>query len=121
MATFALRELAPDRPEAAEVLLAGARDTDLHVRRAATTAMASLLDPPRSVGAHLLTALRDDPDAATRRLAALALGEIGAAQPHALPADTEQQLASAAARGEDPDLQRAVERALARLRERRPA
>jgi HEAT repeat protein len=120
MATFALRELAPDRPEAAEVLLAGARDGDLHVRRAATTAMASLLDPPRSIAAHLLAALRDDPDAATRRLAALALGEIGAGHPHALPEDAEQHLAAAAARGEDPDLQRAVERALARLREGRP-
>jgi HEAT repeat protein len=120
MATFALRELAPDRPEAAEVLLAGANDADLHVRRAATTAMASLLDPPRSVATHLLAALRGDPDAATRRLAALALGEIGAGHPHALPEDTAQHLAAAAARGEDPDLQRAVERALARLREGRP-
>jgi HEAT repeat protein len=121
MATFALRELAPDRAEAAEVLLAGAADTDLHVRRAATTAMASLLDPPRSVAAHLLSALRSDPDAATRRLAALALGELGAGQPHALPDDTAQQLAAAAAAGEDPDLRRAAQRALDRLREGRPA
>jgi HEAT repeat protein len=121
MATFALRELAPDRPEAAAVLLEGASDADLHVRRAATTAMASLLDPPRAIAAHLLAALCDDPDAATRRLAALALGEIGAAHPDAVPEDTAQHLEAAAARGEDPDLQRAVERALARLREGRQA
>jgi HEAT repeat protein len=121
MATFALRELAPDRPEAAEVLLAGASDPDLHVRRAATTAMASLVDPPRSVAAHLLAALRADPDAATRRLAALALGEIGAGHPLALPEDAAEHLAAAAARGEDADLRRAAERALARLREGRPA
>jgi HEAT repeat protein len=120
MATFALRELAPDRPEAADVLLAGASDADLHVRRAATTAMAALLDPPRQVAAHLLATLRDDPDAATRRLAALALGEIGAAHPHAVPEDTAQQLAAAGSLGADPDLQRAVERALTRLREARP-
>lgn len=118
MATFALRELAPDRPEAAEVLLAGASDGDLHVRRAATTAMASLLDPPPAVAAHLLAALQRDPDAATRRLAALALGEIGAGHPHAVPADTAQHLAAVAARGEDADLRRAVERALTRLRGR---
>jgi HEAT repeat protein len=118
MATFALRELAPDRPEAAEVLLAGARDGDLHVRRAATTAMASLLDPPESVARHLLAALREDPDAATRRLAALALGEIGAAHPAAVPAETADLLAAAGARAEDPDLVRAAERALVRLRKR---
>ena len=85
----------------------------------ATTAMAALLDPPRSVAAHLLAALRDDPDAATRRLAALALGEIGAAHPAAVPADTAEQLAAASAGAEDPDLVRAAERALLRLREGR--
>jgi HEAT repeat protein len=116
MATFALRELAPDRAEAAEVLLAAARDTDLHVRRAATAAMASLLGPPPSVARHLLAALAGDPDAATRRLAALALGEIGASAPEALPDDAQAQLEAAGRRDEDTDLRRAVERALARLR-----
>jgi HEAT repeat protein len=115
MATFALRELAPDRPEAAEVLVAAAADSDLHVRRAATTAMASLQDPPASVARHLLAALRSDPDAATRRLAALALGEIGAAAPEAVPADTAAELQAAASREEDTDLRRAAERALTRL------
>jgi HEAT repeat protein len=116
MATFALRELAPDRPEAAEVLLVAARDTGLHVRRAATTAMASLQDPPAGVAQHLLVALRSDADAAIRRLAALALGEIGAGWPAALPDDTAAQLEAAARRDEDADLRRAVERALGRLR-----
>jgi len=119
MATFALRELAPDRPEAAAVLLDAASDGDLHVRRAATTAMASLLDPPRAVVAHLLAALERDSDAATRRLAALALAEIGARDPGALPEDVPRQLEAAAERGEDPDLRRAAGRALARLREGR--
>jgi HEAT repeat protein len=116
MATFALRELAPDRREAAEVLLAAAGDSDLHVRRAATTAMASLLGPPRSVGEHLLRALRTDPDAATRRLAALALGEIAARAPAAAPDGVAGELEAAARREEDGDLRRAAERALARLR-----
>jgi HEAT repeat protein len=116
MATFALRELAPERPEAAEVLLQAASDPDLHVRRAATTAMASLLEPPLRVAEQLLAALRSDPDAATRRLAALALGEIGAGSPEALPAGATAELEAACRRDEDPDLHRAVERALARLR-----
>jgi HEAT repeat protein len=116
MATFALRELAPERAEAAEVLLQAASDPDLHVRRAATTAMASLLEPPLRVAEHLLAALRSDPDAATRRLAALALGEIGAGSPEALPAGAAAELEAACRRDEDPDLHRAVERALARLR-----
>jgi HEAT repeat protein len=115
MATFALRELAPDRPEAAAVLLEGAGDRDLHVRRAATTAMASLIEPPGEIGTHLLTALREDPDAATRRLAALALGEIGSGHPQCVPPDTRGQLEAAATRAEDPDLVRAIERALSRL------
>jgi hypothetical protein len=119
MATFALRERAPDRPEAADVLVAAASDVDLHVRRAATTAMASLLAPPPSVARHLLAALRNDADAATRRLAALALGEIGAAAPDAVPPETAAELDAAARREEDGDLRRAAERALARLSERR--
>lgn len=116
MATFALRELAPDRPEAADALVAAASDSDLHVRRAATTAMAALRAPPPRVAEHLLSALRNDPDAATRRLAALALGEIGAHAPGSVPPEAEAQLESAARRDEDADLRRAVERALTRVR-----
>jgi HEAT repeat protein len=116
MATFALRELAPDRAESAEVLLAAAGDTDLHVRRAATTALASLEDPPPGVARFLLAALRGDPDAATRRLAALALGEIGGKTPAAVPADTAAALEAAARDDDDGDLRRAALRAVARLR-----
>lgn len=120
MATFALRELAPDRPEAAQVLLEATRDTDLHVRRAAYTAMAALLAPPPHVASHLLDALAGEADAATRRLAALALGEIGASDPTALPEEAIGALEAAARRSEDPDLQRAVRRALERLEAGRP-
>lgn len=120
MATFALRELAPDRPEAAAVLLDATDDPDLRVRRAAYTAMASLLGPPPEVAQHLLRTLCGDPDAATRRLAALALGEIGAAHPAAVPAHTEGALREAGTSSDDPDLVRAVDRALARLRAGQP-
>ena len=116
MATFALRELAPDREEAAAALLEAARDRDLHVRRAALTAMASLASPPEAVGAHLLETLASDADAAARRLAALALGELGAGDPASVPGDTRQRLAAAAREpNADADLRRAAERALARL------
>lgn len=120
MATFALRELAPDRPEAAQVLLEATDDPDLHVRRAVYTAMASLLGPPPQVVEHLLRTLAQDPDAATRRLAALALGEIGAAHPGAVPEHAEGALREAGARSADPDLRRAVDRALTRLRTGKP-
>jgi len=75
MASFALRQLAPDRPEAARVLLEATRDGDVAVRRAAVTALAGLLDPPREVAARLAE-LRDDRDPALARLAGLALGEL---------------------------------------------
>ena len=79
MASFALRELAPDRPEAARVLLAATRDGDAAVRRAAVVALAGLLDPPREVAARLAE-LRDDRDPALARLAGMALGELEKAE-----------------------------------------
>jgi HEAT repeat protein len=115
MATFALRSLAPDRPEAARVLLEATGDADLRVRRAAFTALAALEAPPREVPARLVGALRSDPDAATRRLAALALGELGAADPAALPAEAREALRAACSAPGDADLRRAAERSLRRL------
>jgi hypothetical protein len=115
MATFALRRLAPDRPEAARVLLEATGDPDLRVRRAAFTALAALEAPPREVPVRLVGALRNDPDAASRRLAALALGELGAADPAALPEEAREALRAASAAGDDADLRRAAERALRKL------
>ena len=114
MATFALRELAPDRPESAAALLEASRDPDLHVRRAALTAMASLLGPPPAVLERLTAALEGEADAASRRLAALALGELAAGQ--GVAAEFVDAALHAAANGSpDPDLRRAIDRALARL------
>ena len=101
MATFCLRELAPDRPAAAQALLEASRDDDAHVRRAALTAMAGLLDPPAPVVARLDEAL-DDADASTAGLAALALGELGAKG--ALP-----RLRALAASARTPALQQAAQ------------
>ena len=121
MATFALRSLAPDRPEAARVLLEATGDADLRVRRAAFTALAALDAPPREVPARLVGALRSDPDAASRRLAALALGELGAAHPGALPAEAREALRAACLAGGDEDLRRAAERSLRKLGDGAPA
>lgn len=113
MATFALRELAPDAPATAAALVDASRDADVHVRRAATTCMAALLSPPETVARRLVESLAAT-DPGTRRLAALALGELGAREPEAMPTGLAETL-RAAARDGDTDLDRAIERALARL------
>jgi len=115
MAAFALRELAPDRPEAARVLVEATRDDTVHVRRAAYSALASLLDPPAEVGARLLEALEHEPDLACRRIAAVALGELGVSSPASLPPAFRERLRALAAGATDTDLRRAAERSLARL------
>jgi HEAT repeat protein len=115
MAAYALRALAPDRPEAARVLVEASRDADLPLRRAALTALAALHAPPPEVAARLLEVLESDPDAASRRLAALALGEIGASDPASLPAAAPAALREAQRAASDVDLRRAAERSLRKL------
>jgi HEAT repeat protein len=117
MATFALRELAPDSVEAAEVLLGATRDIDLQVRRAAFTATASLTTPPPGLARRLLEAVHEDDDAASRRLAALSLGEISRANPQAISPEAIRQLRDEEQRCQDPDLRRAIQRALGRVSE----
>jgi len=120
MAAFCLRELAPDRPESASVLVAATHDPDLHVRRAALSALAGLLDPPPEVCERLLEALMKDEDPAAKRIAAVALGELGAGSPTCLPAGASDRLRALAAEAPEPDLRRAAERALVRLERRIP-
>lgn len=112
MAAFALRELAPDRPEAARVLLEATHEGDVSVRRAAFTALAALIDPPPEALARLRDALGSEPDAAARRIAAVALGELGRQHAGGLDAASRDALRAAAAAG-DAGLRRAAERALA--------
>ena len=86
MALAGLRELAPGEPEIARTLLAATRDADLGVRRAAVTALAALDEPPAAVLERLIArVVASDPDAASRRLAVVALGEIGRAPPPRSP------------------------------------
>jgi HEAT repeat protein len=117
MAVFALRELAPDLPECARTLVQATHDDDASVRRAALTAMASLLDPPAFVLERLLEVLDGDAhgDPASRRIATLALGELGAADPACLPAGSIEQLQALAASSVDGGLRRGATRALTRL------
>jgi len=77
MASHCLRELAPERPEAAAALLESSRDRDSHVRRASLTALAGLLEPPPEVEARLREAAENDPDAASRQVASRALDRLG--------------------------------------------
>jgi HEAT repeat protein len=79
MAVFALRALAPDLPEAASALLLASREPDAHLRRAAFTALAALIDPPEAVRARLAEAAAGDPDEPARRLAERALALLPAA------------------------------------------
>jgi uncharacterized protein (DUF2336 family) len=73
MAAYALRELAPDVPQAAHALLAASRDSESQVRRAALTALANLMDPPPAVATRLREVADGDADPTARRLAERAL------------------------------------------------
>jgi HEAT repeat protein len=79
MALAGLRELAPYEPEVARVLLGASRDPNPGVRRAAVAALVALPEPPRGVLERLTALAAEDPDAASRQLAATALARLGAA------------------------------------------
>lgn len=78
MAAYALRELAPDVPQAAHALLDATRDADPKVRRAALTALSNLMEPPPAVEARLREVAARDDDPAARRLAERALELLAA-------------------------------------------
>jgi len=114
MACHGLRELGRDDPAASLALLTGTRDPDVAARRAAYAALASQLDPPREVLIRLVAALDDEPDGACRRIATVALGEIGARLPERLDPDARRALVRARDQADDPDLRRGAARALER-------
>jgi HEAT repeat protein len=118
MAAFCLRDLAPDDPRTAAALLDASRDSDLRVHRAALSALASLLAPPREVEERLRDALESDPDAASRRIATAVLRTLGTSHTDFVGERTRAALASARDSSPDPDLRRAAERTLEELREK---
>jgi hypothetical protein len=115
MARHCLRELACDDPAAAQALLEATYDRDVAARRAGYAALAALLDPPDAVFARLLEALSGEPDGACRRIATVALAELGAARPTALGAAGIAALRAAAEDPNDEALRRGARRALARV------
>ena len=112
MAAFCLRDVEPADPRTAAALLAASRDAVVAVRRAALSALASLLEPPRDVEERLREALGSDADGACRRIAAAVLGGLGASDPAFVGRETRAALALARDASPDPDLRRAAERAL---------
>jgi HEAT repeat protein len=117
MAAFCLRDLAPDDPRTASALLAASRDRDLRVHRAAISALAALVAPPREVEERLREALEQDPDAASRRIAAAVLRTLGSTHPGFVGERSCAALERARDGSADPDLRRAAKRALLDLRE----
>jgi HEAT repeat protein len=106
MAIFALRELAPDRPETTRALLAASHSEDLEVRRAAISALAVVLEETPAACERLSQALAEDPDPRSRALAASALGAL--ARRDAVGSDGASELL---ARCAEDDRSEAVQRA----------
>jgi hypothetical protein len=116
MAYFCLRELGPDDARVAAALLAGTRDPDVEARRAAHAGLAALIEAPEAVIEHLWRSLDDaGADGACRRIATVALAELGGRRPGGLPAPALAALRRAREQPADPDLRRGAERALRRL------
>ena len=77
--------------------------------------MAALIEPPPEVRARLCACLSGDPDPAVRRIAAVALGELGAADTEGVSTEARNALRAASESSRDPGLERAARRALERL------
>lgn len=113
MALYALRELAPERPETAEACLAALDDGVREVRRAALTCFGKLAGAERPALERVLAIASGDPDPAMRALAAVALPNLVSAHADALPAVRAAILELG--RSEDGALARAAVAAGARL------
>jgi HEAT repeat protein len=114
MALYALRELAPERTETGEVLLAALDDGDGHVRRAALSCFAKLSDPARPLAERALALARGtDPDPRMARIATVILPDLIRFHPE-LHADAARLLDSLE-RASDPSLARAAFAARQRL------
>lgn len=117
MAAYCVRELAPERPEAADTLLEASRDPDLPVRRAALTALAALRDPPGAVFERLLEAAEDRSDGGSRPLALLGLAALAQRDPTSLPPAAIAVLQRVAAGEPNGELRASASRALRAIAE----
>jgi HEAT repeat protein len=114
MALYALRELAPERAETAQVFLAALDDADGHVRRAALSCFAKLSDPPRALAERALALARGaDPDPRMARIAAVVLPDLVRFHPELRAGVT--ALLDSLEHADDPSLVRAAVAARQRL------
>ena len=117
MALYVLRELAPERGETRDALLAGLDDPDADVRRAALSSLGKLHDPGPDSLTRVLELLGSDEDARMRRIAAAVLPALIQADPGQL--DRARRTLEQSARSADTSLARAAALALRRLPEAR--
>ena len=115
MAAYCVRELAPDQPETARALLDATRDSEVQVRRAALTGLAGLTDPSADVFDRLLEVMQEPSDPGSRRIAAHAIGALGAVRGARVPEISLRALRRIAASESDRALQAAARRALDRV------
>jgi hypothetical protein len=85
------------------------------VRRAGLSALATLRDPRHAVAKRLLEAAVGEGDAASRRIAVAALGEVARRAPDALPREATAALREIATAADDGNLRNASARVLRRL------
>ena len=115
MSAYCVRELAPEQPESTRALLDATRDTEVQVRRAALTALAGLTDPAPIVFDRLAEVMDESSDPGSRRIAAHALGALGAAHRARLSETSLCTLRRIAETQSDRALQAAARRALDRV------
>lgn len=108
MAAHCLRELAPDRPEAAHALVAATRDPDPAVRRGALVALAGVVDPPAEARTRLLACLEEAGDPQLVGLAALALGRLATSGGAPCPGELRERLRGLAREHPSPAVRRAL-------------
>jgi HEAT repeat protein len=115
MAAYCVRELAPEQSESAKALLDATRDAEILVRRAALTALAGLTDPTPDVFERLSEVMDEQSDPGSRRIAAHALGALGAIGGARVSEGSIRALRRIAATESDRSLQAAARRALDRV------
>jgi HEAT repeat protein len=108
MAFYALRELAPERDETRDAMIAGLDDGSAEVRHAALSSISKLHEPGPELRDRVLELLSSSPDVRARRIAAVLLPGLVS------PSLARAALERAAADG-DPALARAAALALRRL------
>ncbi len=112
MAIHCVRELGPERPESTRALVAGTRDPDRSVRRAALTALAALTDPSRAVFDRLLELIGDTSDASARAMAVHSICALARDGSRDLPQNAISALRRIAEADPSVDLRAAAGRAL---------